>query len=333
MNRTIALAVSLSILLFATPTLARNKAELVDAIASGGSITRANAQLALDAFVTATAKALKKGDRIGLVGFGSFSVAKRSAADGPAEPPDGSGKAVKVAFRDGTKGSGTLALGPNGTWDLTLGLPSLAFVDDPLEIEVKLPKPFDPKVLEMEIGLPSAAPGTTFRALLDSLGSDGLLLEISFAGNSFDEFTFNPGTPSPDYLAPLFPQFHDASSSDPAAEPLLSERIGFGGVPLCTTPGGCTLSPTDRDGLLTAMAAASGLDPATTAAALDAILALHPPGPLQDAVSFSGFGAFSVSKRAARTGRNPQTGKEIKIAAKKVAKFKAGADLAKTVNK
>ncbi len=52
-----------------------------------------------------------------------------------------------------------------------------------------------------------------------------------------------------------------------------------------------------------------------------------------DKVSLVGFGTFSVTKRAARTGRNPQTGKAIKIAAKKVAKFKAGADLAATVNK
>ena len=44
-------------------------------------------------------------------------------------------------------------------------------------------------------------------------------------------------------------------------------------------------------------------------------------------VALVGFGTFSISKRAARKGRNPQTGKEIKIAAKKVVKFKAGADL------
>jgi len=40
-----------------------------------------------------------------------------------------------------------------------------------------------------------------------------------------------------------------------------------------------------------------------------------------------GFGTFSVSKRAARTGRNPQTGATIKIKAKKVAKFKASKEL------
>ncbi len=52
-----------------------------------------------------------------------------------------------------------------------------------------------------------------------------------------------------------------------------------------------------------------------------------------DKVTLVGFGTFSVSKRAARVGRNPRTGKEIKIKAKKVAKFKAGAELAKKVNK
>jgi len=50
-----------------------------------------------------------------------------------------------------------------------------------------------------------------------------------------------------------------------------------------------------------------------------------------DRVTLVGFGTFSVSKRKARTGRNPQTGKPIKIAARKVAKFKAGSELRKTV--
>jgi DNA-binding protein HU-beta len=50
-----------------------------------------------------------------------------------------------------------------------------------------------------------------------------------------------------------------------------------------------------------------------------------------DRVTLVGFGTFSVSKRKARTGRNPQTGKAIKIAARKVAKFKAGSGLRKAV--
>ena len=49
-------------------------------------------------------------------------------------------------------------------------------------------------------------------------------------------------------------------------------------------------------------------------------------------VSWVGFGSWSVSNRAARDGRNPQTGATIKIAAKKVVKFKAGAELESSVN-
>ena len=50
-----------------------------------------------------------------------------------------------------------------------------------------------------------------------------------------------------------------------------------------------------------------------------------------DKVQLVGFGSFEVRKRAARKGRNPQTGKEIKIAAKKVVKFKVGKKLADKV--
>ena len=49
-------------------------------------------------------------------------------------------------------------------------------------------------------------------------------------------------------------------------------------------------------------------------------------------VTLVGFGTFESRKRAARTGRNPQTGKEIKIKASKAPKFKAGAVLKKAVN-
>ena len=48
-------------------------------------------------------------------------------------------------------------------------------------------------------------------------------------------------------------------------------------------------------------------------------------------VTLVGFGTFSVAKRKARIGRNPQTGAELKIPAKKVAKFKAGKDLSDSV--
>ena len=50
-------------------------------------------------------------------------------------------------------------------------------------------------------------------------------------------------------------------------------------------------------------------------------------------VTLVGFGTFSVGNRKARTGRNPQTGQPLKIAARKVARFSPGADLKAAVNR
>ncbi len=73
-----------------------NKAELVDAMASESKLTKADSQRAIEAIVNATTKALKKGDRVALVGFGSFSVAKRAARTG--RNPQ-TGKAIKIAAK------------------------------------------------------------------------------------------------------------------------------------------------------------------------------------------------------------------------------------------
>ena len=59
-----------------------NKSELIDAIATEAGMTKADAQRALDATTNSIAKALKKGDTVSLVGFGTFSVKKRAARTG-----------------------------------------------------------------------------------------------------------------------------------------------------------------------------------------------------------------------------------------------------------
>jgi len=84
--------------------------------------------------------------------------------------------------------------------------------------------------------------------------------------------------------------------------------------------------------LIDAIAHDAGLSKADAKKAIDAFVK-STSGALKkgDRVALVGFGSFSVSKRNARTGRNPQTGKEIKIPAKKVVKFKAGSELAKKV--
>jgi DNA-binding protein HU-beta len=84
--------------------------------------------------------------------------------------------------------------------------------------------------------------------------------------------------------------------------------------------------------LVDAIAKASGLSKTASASALDATLgAISSSLKGGDKVTLPGFGTFSTSKRSARTGRNPLTGKEIKISAKTVAKFKPGSKLAETV--
>ena len=86
--------------------------------------------------------------------------------------------------------------------------------------------------------------------------------------------------------------------------------------------------------LIDAIAAHSKLTKADAGRALEATLETFEKQLKKgDRISLVGFGSFSVAKRAARTGRNPQTGKEIKIAAKKVVKFKAGSELSGSVNK
>lgn len=59
-----------------------NKAELIEKLAKDAAITKTQANAALDSFVEAVTKTLKKGDKVTLVGFGTFSVTKRAARNG-----------------------------------------------------------------------------------------------------------------------------------------------------------------------------------------------------------------------------------------------------------
>ena len=84
--------------------------------------------------------------------------------------------------------------------------------------------------------------------------------------------------------------------------------------------------------LIDAMAENAGLTKADAKKALDGFInATSSALSTGDRVALVGFGSFSISNRKARTGRNPQTGKEISIAAKNVVKFKAGAELSDKV--
>ena len=73
-----------------------NKAELIATLADEAGITKTQANTALDAFVGAVTKTLKKGDKVTLVGFGTFSVSKRAARNGRIPQ---TGEVIKIKAR------------------------------------------------------------------------------------------------------------------------------------------------------------------------------------------------------------------------------------------
>ena len=90
----------------------------------------------------------------------------------------------------------------------------------------------------------------------------------------------------------------------------------------------------NKQELISAMAEKANLSKKDTEAALNAFVASVEEALVKgDKVQLVGFGGFEVRERAARTGRNPQTGAEMKIDAAKVPAFKAGSALKALINK
>ncbi len=89
----------------------------------------------------------------------------------------------------------------------------------------------------------------------------------------------------------------------------------------------------NKSQLIDAMATDAGISKAAAKSALES-LTTNVTNTLKGGgkVALVGWGTWSISERAARTGRNPQTGKEISIPAKNVVKFKAGAGFSNEVN-
>jgi DNA-binding protein HU-beta len=77
-----------------------NKAELISAIAERGELTKADARRALDALIEVTGETLKGGDKLTLLGFGTFSTVERGARTG--RNPR-TGKEIKIAARKAVK--------------------------------------------------------------------------------------------------------------------------------------------------------------------------------------------------------------------------------------
>lgn len=221
-------SLGLGVVTMTAQTAAMNKAELIEAMASESGLSKADAKRALDRFTHATTKALEKGDSAALVGFGSFSISKRSAR------------------------TGRNPRSQNGQVD-----------DSPVTFDV-CPE---------------------FAASLD----------------------LNPG------------KGDEASAKCRDADVVIDAKY------IASETGRNSHKELSEDDAKRALEAFIN----TTTKALKKGDRLSVGGKEDEN---EGFGTFSISKRSARTGRNPQTGKEIQTSAKNVVKFKAGAELSKTVN-
>jgi len=229
LRRSAILSTSLGLALLTTTgqAAAMNKAELIESMASEAELSKSDAKAALDAFTGAATEALKSGDSAALIGFGSFSISKRSAR------------------------TGRNPRSVNGPAD-----------DSPVTFD------WCPE----------------FAAALD----------------------LNPG------------RGDEASAKCRDADVVIDAAYVAR-----ETRGDSDEGLSERDAK---RALEAFIDTTTKALKKGDRLSLGEEG------GDEAFGTFSISKRSARTGRNPQTGKKIQAAAKNVVRFKAGAELSKAVN-
>ncbi len=221
-------ALGLGLLTTTGQAAAMNKAELIESMASESGLSKSDAKQALETFTDVTTKALEQGESAVLVGFGSFSISKRSARTGR-NPKSRNGPVDDSPV--------TFAACPDFAAALDLN------------------------------------PGKGDEASAKCRDADVVIDAESIASKT--------GRNS-----------HEGLSEDDAKRALEA----FINATTKALKKGDRLSLGEKDD------------------------------------ENEGFGTFSISKRSARTGRNPQTGKEIQIAVKNVVKFKAGAELSKAVN-
>jgi nucleoid DNA-binding protein len=222
------MSLGLALLTTTGQAAAMNKAELIESMASESGLSKSDAKRALEGFTDATTKAVERGDSAVLVGFGSFSISKRSAR------------------------TGRNPRSQNGPVD-----------DSPVTFDAC---PEFAAALDLNPGKGDEASA--------KCGDADVVIDAAYIASETGR------------------KLHGGVSEDDAKRALEAFSI-------VTTK---ALKKGDRLSV--------GGEPDEN----------------------EGFGTFSISKRSARTGRNPQTGKEIQTAAKNAVKFKAGAELSKAVN-
>lgn len=283
-----------------------NKAELIEAMASGADISKADAKKALDSFINTTSNALKKGDRVALIGFGSFTSGRNPQT----------GKEIKFTPSKTMSNAAFMVF-------------AKSYIDKATPLMMKALKN---RGMNNDQTKMMAMLKTGLKNALKYRGNDPLLRKRpgrvkysnvtlkrgQIVGKNVGQST-RLNSAHQKYLNTLIKgamkslfNFMEKIASQKGDVNLAGAKLTKKHILRAMEIG------IDEDGL-------NRIYSSITSAFYSAFKK-------GDKVSIPGFGTFSISKRAARTGRNPQTGATIQIKAKKVVKFKAGKALADRVN-
>jgi len=289
-----------------SPAITMNKGELVDAIAKDAGLSKADAGKALNAITSNFTETLKKGDAVQLIGFG-HSISARAARTG--RNPQ-TGATIK-------KRLGRVKYG-NITLERTI----------PAN-EIQMNKGELVDAIAKDAGLSKADAGNALNAFMSIMSKElnngncvKLIvpvainngLRVNEGGNDAD--TDDDGLSDSLEISDGVDNDCDTDESGNKMKGFHDKKKGF-----------------SKSELIDTIANGTNLSKADAKRALEALTSnLTESLKKGNAVQLIGFG-HSISVRAARTDRNPQTGATIKSGAKKVAKFKAGKALADTVKR
>ena len=290
-------------------SIAMNKAELIDAILTTSvGLSKADAKRALEALTSSTSKALKKGDKVQLIGFGTFSISKRAARTG--RNPQ-TGEEIQITAKKVAKFKAGKAL-----------------ADTVKSADPGIPEIFDEvnesKLNETNSGAYEILENGAGKFTVDSF------FDISYYVDYLDDDDDGDWIPTDDDARMNKAELIDAmASSSLTVEELDGRGLYSRGIIHrdLAARNMLLLDPTSGEVV--------GSE-ATIDSFFDVFYEIDVPSPDEEGTQVRSTSRETDTDLEVNlthaNGRNPQTGKEINIAAKNVVKFKAGADLSGKVN-
>jgi len=323
-------------LMLALPSHAMTKSELVGYIAGDANLSKADAKRALEGFVTSTTSSLNKGSRVQLIGFGTFSISSRAARTGR-NPQTG----MSLVAKYGAGVRATMTETEDGRAEFLIRL-SRGYLRTHDQIHlVPVTAGARARVAAADSGMPDeyifelpSNMGNTVRRRLTLRFDMPMAALRGTAGMDGRTPLFDGADALLNYLPIMRNDVYQSSVVGGDLEEA-ADALDFCSDAFVDLEANAVAMPFGHVTVLKAMSAQTGLTEDQADDFINTIMGYGGNDPIvrkKPGRTMVGFGSFSISKRAARVGRNPQTGKEIQIKAKNVVKFKAGSDLSGKVN-